>query len=157
MFPQNGEGWFETNIGYSATELVKRLKKTRRHNKDRKDLIDDLIKDVRTLKEVEIETTLGMFPWSIEHSDTIKELGLSEMNLKALRKFGDNRNVSLQRACYQWEKAEEALKMLDEYEDVWGDKEKKAWVAAMERGMRERFGRPPSIRWIDSPTRNEKH
>jgi len=132
MFPRNGEGWFETNIGYSATELVHRLKKMRRHNKDRKDLIDDLIKDVRCLKGVEIETTLKMFPWSVEHSDTIKELGLSEMNLKALRKFGDNRNVSLQRACFQWEKAEEALKMLDEYEDVWGDKEKKAWVAAMD-------------------------
>ena len=27
VFPDNGEGWFETNLGYSATDLVKRLKK----------------------------------------------------------------------------------------------------------------------------------
>ena len=51
MFPRNGEGWFETNIGYSATELVHRLKKMRRHNKDRKDLIDDLIKVTERLQD----------------------------------------------------------------------------------------------------------
>jgi len=130
-FSDNGDGWFESNLGCTASELVDRLRKARRHNKDEKGFIDSAISDIRTIKALEIDTTLGMYPWSIEHSDTIRELGLSENNLKALRRFGESRNVSLLRACNQWEMADEALKMLDEYEDVWGEEEKKAWVNAM--------------------------
>ena len=131
-FAENGDGWFESNLGCSASQLVARLRKARRHNKDEKTFIDSAISDIRTIKALEIDTTLKMYPWAIEHSDTIRELGLSENNLKALRRFGDSRHISLLRACNQWEKADEALKMLDEYSDVWGDEEKKAWVNAMQ-------------------------
>ena len=131
-FAENGDGWFESNLGCSASQLVARLRKARRHNKDEKAFIDSAINDIRTIKALEIDTTLKMYPWAIEHSDTIRELGLSENNLKALRRFGDSRHISLLRACNQWEKADEALKMLDEYSDVWGDEEKKAWVNAMQ-------------------------
>ena len=55
-----------------------------------------------------------------------------ENNLKSLRRFGNSRNISLLRACNQWEKAEEALEMLEKYEDVWAEEQKKAWVNAMD-------------------------
>ena len=62
-FPSNGEGWFETNLGYSASDLVKRLRKSRRHNKDEKEFIDKTIEHIRTLKMLEMESTLKMYPW----------------------------------------------------------------------------------------------
>ncbi len=131
-FGENGDGWFESNLGCSAADLVGRLRKARRHNKDEKAFIDSAINDIRTIKALEIDTTLKMYPWAIEHSDTIRELGLSENNLKSLRRFGNSRNISLLRACNQWEKAEEALEMLEKYEDVWAEEQKKAWVDAMD-------------------------
>jgi len=131
-FGENGDGWFESNLGCSAADLVGRLRKARRHNKDEKAFIDSAINDIRTIKALEIDTTLKMYPWAIEHSDTIRELGLSENNLKSLRRFGNSRNISLLRACNQWEKAEEALDMLEKYEDVWAEEQKKAWVSAMD-------------------------
>ena len=70
-FPANGEGWFETNLGYSATDLVKRLKNVRRHNKDEKDFIDKAISDIRSLKAMEMEATLKMHDWCLKYSDTI--------------------------------------------------------------------------------------
>jgi hypothetical protein len=131
-FPSNGEGWFETNLGYSAANLVKRLKKARRHNKADKDFIDSAIEEVRMLKAMEVEATFNMHDWCLKHSDTIRSIGVSDRDMRSLRKFGDSRSTSLQRACLQWEKADDALKALDDYDDVWGDEERKAWVNAMD-------------------------
>ena len=131
-FPSNGEGWFETNLGYSASDLVKRLKKARRHNKTDKDFIDSAIEEVRMLKAMEVEATFAMHDWCMKHSDTIRDIGVSDRDMKSLRKFGESRRTSLQRACVQWEKANDVLKTLDEYDDVWGDEERKAWVNAMD-------------------------
>ena len=127
-FSKNNDGWFEANLGYSATDLVHRLRKARRNNKDEKEFIDKAIEDIRAMKSMELDATLKMHSWCEGYSDVIKELGMSDNNMKALRKFGDSRKVSLQRACHQWQKADEALKMLEEYEDVWQDEQKKAWV-----------------------------
>jgi hypothetical protein len=132
MFPQNGDGWFESNIGCTASDLVYRLRKARRHNKEEKDFIDKAIQDIRTMKSMEMDATLKMHPWSEKHSETIRELGMSDKTMKSLRRFGDSRKIGLTRACMQWEKADETLKALDEYEDVWGDEERKAWVSAMD-------------------------
>ena len=131
-FSDNGEGWFETNLGYSASDLVKRLKKARRHNKGDKVFIDNAIEEVRMLKAMEVEATFNMHDWCIKHSDTIRGIGVNDRDMKSLRKFGESRKTSLQRACIQWERADEALKTLDEYDDVWGDEERKAWVGAMD-------------------------
>lgn len=131
-FSKNNDGWFEANLGYSATELVHRLRKARRSNKDEKEFIDKAIEDIRAMKSMELDATLKMHSWCEQYSDVIKELGMSDNNMKALRKFGDSRKVSLQRACHQWQKSDDALKMLEEYEDVWQDEQKKAWVAAMD-------------------------
>ena len=97
-----------------------------------------------------------MHPWCDTHSETIRELGLSDNNMKALRKFGESRNVSLQRACHQWEKADEALKTLDEYEDVWGDEEKKAWVNAMDSRRDARKMWKTTLHQMDRLTYKEK-
>ena len=131
-FSENGDGWFEANLGMSASKFVSRLRKARRHNKDDKDSIDGIINDVRMLKGLEVELSLKMFPWCEQHSETIRELGLSERNLKSLRRFGDSRKVNLQQACRQWEAADDALKMLESYEDVWGEKQRDAWVNSMQ-------------------------
>jgi len=156
IFPENGDGWFETNLGYSASDLVKRLKKARRHNKDQKDFIDKAINDVRALKSMEVDATLKLHDWTEKHSEAIRELGMSDNNMKALRKFGDSRSISLQRACHQWEKADEALKMLDEYEDVWGDTEKKAWVNALEMRRDARLIWKTALHQIDRLTDKER-
>jgi len=155
-FPSNGEGWFETNLGYSASDLVKRLRKVRRHNKEEKDFIDKAIGDIRTLKMVEIDATLKIYPWCEEHSDTIKQLGLSDKDMKYLRKFGDSRKVSLLRACKQWEDADDTLKMLNDYEDVWGENENKTWVKAMDSRRDARKIWKTTLRQMDRLTDKEK-
>lgn len=156
IFPDNGEGWFESNLGFSASQLVKRLKKARRHNKQDKDFIDKAIEDVRALKIMEVDATLKMYDWSESHSDTIKELGLTDHNMKALRKFGESRGISLQRACHQWESADEALKMLEDYEDVWGKTEKKAWVEALDAKRDARLIWKTALHQMDRLTYKEQ-
>ena len=156
IFPENGDGWFETNLGYSASDLVKRLKKARRHNKDQKDFIDKAINDVRALKSMEVDATLKLHDWTEKHSEAIRELGMSDNNMKALRKFGDSRSISLKRACYQWEKADDALKMLHDYEDVWGDEEKKAWVGAVQAKKDARLVWKTALHQMDRLTEKEQ-
>ncbi len=155
-FPDNGEGWFETNLGYSASSLVKRLKKARRHNKDNRDFIDKAIEDVRSLKAMEMDATLKMHDWSIKHSDTIRNIGVNDKDMRALRKFGDSRKVSLQRACHQWERAEDTLKMLNDYDDVWGDEQKKSWVDAMQAKRDARKVWKTTLNQMERLTNKEK-
>jgi len=156
IFPDNGDGWFEANLGFSASELVKRLKKARRHNKQDKDFIDKAIDDIRALKIMEVDATLKVHDWSEPYSDTIKELGLTDRNMKALRKFGESRSITLQRACRQWDNADNTLKMLEEYEDVWGDSEKKTWVEAMEAKRDARLIWKTALHQMERLTNKEK-
>lgn len=155
-FPSNGDGWFETNLGYSASDLVKRLRKSRRHNKEEKEFIDKAIEDIRTLKVLEMETTLKMYPWCERHSDTIKQLGLSDKDMKYLRKFGESRQSNLMRACKQWEDAEAALKMLNDYEDVWGQEENDTWVKSMQSKRDARKIWKTTLRQMDRLTDKEQ-
>ena len=130
-FSKSGEGWFEDNLGISATDVVHRLRKARRHNKDEKHDIDALIEDVRTLKSMEVQMTLNEIDWANDYIKEIRNFDLSDKSLKSLRKFSDSRKVSLIKACRLWRKGEETLKMLAEHEDVWGDDERAAWVDSM--------------------------
>ena len=130
-FSKSGEGWFEDNLGISATDVVHRLRKARRHNKDEKHDIDALIEDVRTLKSMEVQMTLNEIDWANDYINEIRNFDLSDKTLKSLRKFSDSRKVSLIKACRLWRKGEETLKMLAEHEDVWGDDERAAWVDSM--------------------------
>ena len=133
LFSSTGEGWFETHVGYSASDIVKRLRKNRRVNKGQKDDIDNLIGDIRTIKSLEFDTTLGMHTWLRDYKDVVKSFSPTERDMKALRKFGDSRQITLQRACIQWNQSNEILKMLDEFEGVWSQDDKDAWVKAMQQ------------------------
>lgn len=130
-FSVSGDGWFEDNLGVSATEIVSRLRKARRHNKDEKQDIDALIQDVRMLKAMEVEMTLKSVDWADEYLGEIRNFDLSDKSLKSLRKFYDSRKVGLVKACLMWRNADETLKILNDHEEVWGDEERKTWVDAM--------------------------
>tara|TARA_R100000908_G_scaffold1027_2_gene1112 strand:+ start:85 stop:1254 length:1170 start_codon:yes stop_codon:yes gene_type:complete len=131
MFADNGEGWFETHLGCTASDFVGRLRKARRHNKHSKEEIDGMIEDVRMLKALEVRGTLQSVSWCGDYEGVIHKFGLSDRDLKSLRKFGDTRKANLIRACNQWQEADELLSKLDEHVDVWGKEEEKAWVQAM--------------------------
>ena len=132
MFSKTGDGWFESHMGCTANDIVKRLRKSRRTNKDQKGDIDELIQDVRTIKALEFENTLKMHDWLEENSRIVRAFSPSERDMKALRKFADTRKVNLLRSFKQWEMSEEILAKLEEFDDVWGDDEKDAWVKAMQ-------------------------
>jgi len=131
-FSPTGEGWFEDKLGKSANQVIKDLRKARRVFKEEKAEIDNIIASVRALKSAEVDATLSNLSWSSPHQDTMRKMGLSDKDLRSLRLFGDSRQSSILRACNVWESAEDALAKLDEYEDVWGEEEKNAWVNAME-------------------------
>ena len=131
-FSNTGSGWFETHLGCSASDFVLRLRKMRRNNKDVKADIDLLIDDVRTLKALEVKTTLKGISWANGKESTIKQLGASDRDLKSLRRFGESRRVGLIQACNLWDSADSSLKMLDQFTDVWGEHESQAWATAMQ-------------------------
>ena len=131
-FSNTGNGWFETHLGCSASDFVSRLRKMRRNNKDMKADIDLLIEDVRTLKALEVRTTLKGISWANGKESTIKQLGASDRDLKSLRRFGESRKVGLMQACNLWDSADSSLKMLDQFTDVWGEQESQAWATAMQ-------------------------
>ena len=127
-----GEGWFEDRLGKSASEIVKELRKARRVFKEHRSEIDDIIDNVRKIKSMEVDATIKQLGWGAEYEEDIRKLGVSERDLKSLRLFGQTRKSSLVRACNSWAAAEDALAKLDEFEDVWGEEEKFAWVNAMQ-------------------------
>ena len=156
QFPPTGEGWIKAYTGMNATQLVKQLKKQRRHNKDVKDDIDHLVNLIRTIKSEEVEATLNGIGWATDRHDTLRSLGLSDRDLKSLRLFHNARSSSLLRACEMWETSDMALKALDEYQDVWGEPEQKAWVNAMETRKAARSVWRKSLHQIDSLTKDQK-
>ena len=130
-FSPTGEGWFEDRIGKSANSVIRDLRKARRVFKEDKSEIDQIIASVRALKSAEVEATLSLLPWGNEYHDTMRKMGLTDKDMRSLRLFGNTRKSSLMRACHVWQSAEDALAKLDEYEDVWGEEERNAWVNAM--------------------------
>ena len=130
-FPPNGDGWLESSIGRSADDMIRSLRKMRRHDKNQVDEIDGMIEDIRTLKALETQATIKSLSWSDKHDNAIRNLGLSDRNLKSLRKFGETRSSSLIQACELYEKADSTLKKLDTHEGGWGTEEEQAWASAM--------------------------
>ena len=155
MFTENGEGWFESNLGYSAYDFVVKLRKARRHNKEAKMEIDDIISDIRTLKSLEVNQTIKGLEWGDEYYGTIMKLGVDDRNLKSLRKFGNMRKSGLVRACIMWCDAEDTIKMLESVEDVWDDEQKQSWVSAMESKREARSLWKSSLHHTDRLTKHE--
>jgi len=131
-FPPTGDGWLKAYTGKNASTLVRQLKKSRRYQKSIKSEIDDLVNTIRLIKEQEVKSTLNAIPWADGKHDTIRALGLEDRDLKSLRLFHNSRESSLTKACDMWQNAEASLKMLDDFEDVWGQEEQNAWVSAMQ-------------------------
>lgn len=130
--PVSGNGWFETYFGKPAETLVKDLRMARRTHKDFKVDIDDAITAVRLVKRMEVDETLKAIPWSGNHENSMRNLGLSDRDLTALRKYATPREVSLRQACVMWERADSTIERLNKHEDVWGSVEQAEWLEALQ-------------------------
>lgn len=128
-FPKNGDGWLETYWGKDADTIIRECRKMRRHDKANRDEYDETIGLVRQLKSLEVEATIGNLSWSDGMESVIKQMGLTDRSLKALRKFGESRSVSLQKACHQFLKANTVLQMLNDKVD-WTIDDQQSWVDA---------------------------
>ena len=155
-FSSDGTGWFEDQLGKSADAIVKDLRRARRHYKDFKDDIDTIIRSVQDLKSLEVETTLKMYNWMDGRESTIRDLGLSDRNLKSLRKFGKSRAHSLVKACEQWDNATGVIKTLESVEDAWDDTQKQDWANAMQLRKDARKAWRHALHQTDSLTKHEQ-
>ena len=129
-FPESGTGWFDTYFGKGAEGIVKDLRNARRVHKEFKTDIDDAIEAVRLVKRMEVDSTLGKIPWAETHLKAMRELGLSDRDLTALRKHANPREVSLRQACLMWERAGDTIERLSKHEEEWGSVEQSEWLEA---------------------------
>jgi len=148
-------GWFDMHFGMNAEDLVKDLKGKRRIHKNHRDEIDDLIDAIRLMKQFEVEQTIDNLSWCDGHEDTIRNLGLSDRNLKSLQKFGEDRRVSLLRACSLWQSAIDRLEELNKFDDDWDSVQKELWVAALNDKELARKQWNNCLHTIDSLTKQE--
>tara|TARA_R110002051_G_scaffold72015_1_gene130170 strand:+ start:1374 stop:2669 length:1296 start_codon:yes stop_codon:yes gene_type:complete len=129
-FPMNGDGWFETQYGKDANSIIRMCRKMRRHDKDNRDDYDNIISDIRKVKAMEVDSTIKALSWSEGLDDVIRNIGLSDKTLKSLRKFGEARSVSLQKACQQYLKAITVLQHINDKSD-WDSNDQENWVNAL--------------------------
>lgn len=155
-FSNTGAGWFETHLGCSSSDFLDRLNKMKEQDETLKGDVDLIIADIESLKKLEVEATVSSISWGEGRLDVIKALGVDDADLKNLRKFAESRKVGLIQACNLWEGADEALKMLDEFKDVWGDEERDAWSQAMERKTEAKRMWKSALHQIDRLTQKEK-
>lgn len=123
-------GWFQSMFGRGAESLVKDLRMARREHKGMKDAIDEAIYAIRIAKKQEVEATLASLEWIGKHESTVKSLGISDRDLQALRKHGQNREFALRRACVQWEKANDIISKLLLIDGDFNDDQRELWVNA---------------------------
>lgn len=125
-------GWFQTMFGRGAGDLVKDLRLARRENKDMRDAIDEAISAIRIAKKQEVEATLQSIECIGKHEPTVRNLGISERDLLALRKHGATREYALRRACVQWERANDVISKLLLIEGDFNDEQRQMWVDAQQ-------------------------
>ena len=70
-FAPNGDGWLESTYGKDANSIIRMCRKMRRLDKDNRESIDAIIDDIRTIKSMEIEATIGNLSWSGGLEDVI--------------------------------------------------------------------------------------
>jgi len=149
------DGWFEDQFGKTASQLMKDLRMKRRVHKEFSGDIDHLIDAVRMAKQAEVDSILGGLSWSSDHLDSIKGLGMSDRNLKALRKFGDSREISLTQACIQWENSNEVLKRLAQIEGEWDEEQRALWVESIQKRKESRSMWKNTLHQADSLSKSE--
>ena len=125
-------GWFQSMFGRGAGDLVKDLRMARRDHKDMREAIDHAIDAIRIAKKQEVEATLQSVDWIGKHETTVRNLGISERDLLALRKHGQAREYALRRACVQWEKANDTISKLLLIEGDFNDEQREMWVNAQQ-------------------------
>ena len=127
----NGD-WFNSMFGRNAGDLVKDLRLARRVNKSMSDAIDEAIDAIRIAKKQEVEATLQSIEWIGKHDTTVRNLGISDRDLQALRKHGISREYALRRACLQWEKSNDTISKLLLIEGDFDDNQRQLWVDAQQ-------------------------
>ena len=125
-------GWFQSMFGRGAGDLVKDLRMARRENKDMREAIDHAIDAIRIAKKQEVEATLQSIDWIGKHEPTVRNLGISERDLLALRKHGKSREYALRRACVQWEKANDIISKLLLIDGDFNEEQRQMWVDAQQ-------------------------
>lgn len=155
-FCPTGDGWFEDKLGKSANSIIRDLRKARRVFKEDKGEIDNIISSIRKLKSMEVEATISKLDWGQDHNDTMRKMGISDKDLKALRLFGNTRKSSLVRACNLWQSAEDSLSKLDEFQDVWGEEEQNAWVSSMKQKQDARKMWRTSLHQFDALSKEQQ-
>lgn len=153
-FPENGDGWFESHYGKDANSIIRMCKKMRRHDKDNRDDYDSIISDIRTLKALEVDTTIKNLSWSEGLDDVIRNIGLDDKTLKALRKFGESRSTSLQKACQQYLKAVTVLQHINDKID-WDTNDQENWVTALDMKKDAQKMWRNTLHQIDSLTKSD--
>ncbi len=125
-------GWFQSMFGRGAGDLVKDLRMARREHKEMREAIDYAIDAIRIAKKQEVEATLQSIDWIGKHEPTVRNLGISERDLQALRKHGKSREYALRRACVQWERANDSITKLLLIEGDFNDEQRQLWVDCQE-------------------------
>jgi hypothetical protein len=125
-------GWFQSMFGRGAGDLVKDLRMARRENKDMREAIDHAIDAIRIAKKQEVEVTLQSIDWIGKHEPTVRNLGISERDLFALRKHGKSREYALRRACVQWEKANDIISKLLLIDGDFNEEQRQMWIDAQQ-------------------------
>jgi len=125
------DGWFNSRFDKDANQMVKDLRYKRRVHKQYREDIDSAIDLIRGMKKMEIESVLSSLPWTGDHLDAVKNLGLNERNLKSLRKHGIAREISLKQACLQWENANDIITKLSQVPGEFSDEQASLWVQAL--------------------------
>lgn len=149
------DGWFEDQFGKSASQLIKDLRMKRRVYKQFSGDIDQLIEAVRKAKKAEVDSVLTDLIWTPEHLDAIKGLGITDRDLKALRKFGNNREISLKQACIQWDNANDVIKRLAQVEGEWDDEQRELWVEAIQKRKESKSMWKGTLHQVDSLNKSE--
>jgi len=126
--PHNG--WFQSMFGKDAESMVKELRMARRIKKNMRDDIDLAIEAIRVAKKEEVNTTLKSLSWCDNHLSAIRSLGISDRDLQALRKHGNNREYALRRACSTWEKANDVISKLAKVEGDFDNNQLEMWLQA---------------------------
>ena len=154
-FASNGDGWLESTYGKDANSIIRMCRKMRRLDKNNRESIDLIIDDIRTIKAMEVEATINNLSWSDGLEDVIKNIGLNDRSLKALRKFGESRSSSLQKACQLYLKSMTVLNLLNDKLD-WGVDDQKEWANALQLKKDARKMWSNTLHQIDKLSKTDK-
>jgi len=154
-FAPNGDGWLESTYGKDANSIIRMCRKMRRLDKNNRESIDLIIDDIRTIKAMEVEATINNLSWSDGLEDVIKNIGLNDRSLKALRKFGESRSSSLQKACQLYLKSMTVLNLLNDKLD-WGVDDQKEWANALQLKKDARKMWSNTLHQIDKLSKTDK-